>query len=399
MAFNSSLQITGSSSSPTNRLRPSGSMARQEEPCVPFSSLLQGGNFATKDMVCRRWDASNTSGNYISTEFILSDYEGGEIHCVAQRSIAHCFTSKLEVGQFYSPSRFSVLPNKETYRLRNSKAHLIHLEGNSLVRKIDCPPNSLMRFLVQLVVFENIALNNSRFLIGSVVNIGRVKPTRNGSQFLEFELMNESTSATCIYDNTGNDKAADGGHLEADDNEIPHEVLELVDTSHVLELKTHTFYDHGAYESFTASRLPHPGPEDPNEMTSVVLANDAVPRLPTLSTISDDADLDAVGSDGENCKDKYESLHKKRPAKLDDEETSAEVPLHCVKPPGEKETPSAWKVASKNRKGTQEEAAEVIQSVGINHQGLASGNQQMEMNKMGSVEKSDHNNKKKAVTN
>ncbi|KAL8143130.1 hypothetical protein V2J09_016162 [Rumex salicifolius] len=76
------------------------------------------------------------------------------------------------------------------------------------------------------------------------------------------------------------------------------------------------------------------GPEDPSENTPAVLANDAVLRLPTVSTISGGADLDAAGSDGENCKDKFaaqidDSLHKKRPAKLDDEETSADVPLHC----------------------------------------------------------------------
>ena len=72
---------------------------------------------------------------------------------------------------------------------------------------------------------------------------------------------------------------------------LPQPLLDLIGTTHTLELKSHTYYEHGNYESFTYWTICEPNAiEEPTTLDEsagssslIETANDRKPELKTLS--------------------------------------------------------------------------------------------------------------------
>ncbi|GKA84140.1 nucleic acid-binding, OB-fold protein [Tanacetum coccineum] len=68
-------------------------------------------------MVCQMWDVYAATGRYLSTDFIVCDSKGSTMHATTRGTIAHNFL-KLKEGGIYSVKNFTVLPNKDEFRMQ-----------------------------------------------------------------------------------------------------------------------------------------------------------------------------------------------------------------------------------------------------------------------------------------
>lgn len=84
-------------------------------------------------------------------------------------NISHYFVSKVEDGNVFSLKNFSVVPNKENFRVRNSDEYVNELESFTVVKKIEVPVGEYTRFPFQLVPLEDIILNDSIYFIGAQI--------------------------------------------------------------------------------------------------------------------------------------------------------------------------------------------------------------------------------------
>lgn len=129
------------------------------------------------------------------------------MHCIVRSSIAHCVVTKLQIGNIYSIRRFTVEANNELYRVRRDDPYVIQLEGSTIIQKLECSDFGFVRQPFHLKDIEEIAYNGRKFLIdvvGRVINLSEYKPTKNGSHYCDFHLINErsiklhSTLYVCI---------------------------------------------------------------------------------------------------------------------------------------------------------------------------------------------------------
>ncbi|GJZ59061.1 hypothetical protein Tco_0614877 [Tanacetum coccineum] len=86
-----------------------------------------------------------------------------------------------------------------------------------------------------------------------------------------------------------------------DDSNLPTAIRNVIGTTHVLEIKLHTYYEYGTFESFTCWKInPSESVEDAaSSSTPTLTANDAVPSMKRLSrhpTVPklEDSDVDEV---------------------------------------------------------------------------------------------------------
>nr|GEV42697.1 hypothetical protein [Tanacetum cinerariifolium] len=167
------------------------------------------------------------------------------------------------------------------------------------------------RYPFQLIDFDRIDPTNNKYLIdvtGYVTDVGRTNYTKTRSKILIFILQTSdklylsSTSSTVIYDNDDisylqelktseryrlevvvaddtayivvvmfDDTATEllkcsvvsllgAGEDEDDESSLPTAIRNLIRTTHVLEIKSHTYYEYGTIESFTCWKI------NPSEM-------------------------------------------------------------------------------------------------------------------------------------
>ncbi|KAL6542407.1 hypothetical protein OROMI_024009 [Orobanche minor] len=118
-------------------------------------------------MVCRKWDVNAVTGRYLSTDFLISDGRGNIMHCTAKSNTAHNFVDKLKEGIIYYINDFTVLSNKEDYRIMKDSAYMIEFDGATSMRRSSVKPDGFVRHPFDLNDFDNLQPTNNKFLIAN----------------------------------------------------------------------------------------------------------------------------------------------------------------------------------------------------------------------------------------
>ncbi|KAL6501420.1 hypothetical protein OROGR_026553 [Orobanche gracilis] len=111
------------------------------------------------------------------------------MHCTAKSNTAHNFVDKLKEGIIYYINDFTVLSNKEDYRIMKDSAYMIEFDGATSMRRSSVKPDGFVRHPFDLIDFDNLQPTNNKFLIdvvGYVTNVGRSIQQRTGSRTLDF---------------------------------------------------------------------------------------------------------------------------------------------------------------------------------------------------------------------
>ncbi|GKA90241.1 ribonuclease H-like domain-containing protein [Tanacetum coccineum] len=139
-------------------------------------------------MVCRMWDVYAATGRYLS----VSDAKGDFMHCTAKGNIAHNFL-RLKEWAIYSVKNFTIVPNKDEFRVIRFAELMLEFDGETTVQKSFMKSDGFTRYQFQLVEIDAIEPTNNIYLIdvaGYVTNVGRTTQTRTGSKTLDFYLAN-----------------------------------------------------------------------------------------------------------------------------------------------------------------------------------------------------------------
>ncbi|KAL6515395.1 Replication factor A protein 1 [Orobanche minor] len=137
------------------------------------------------------------------------------MHCTSKGNVSHNFFDKLKDGVIYSIKDFTVIENKDEYRVLKDSAYMIEFDGATTVRKAAVKPDGFVRHPFQLVAFESLKPTDNKCLIGKMLlvisptwvgpltshfpdvigyinNVGRTTYQRTGSRNLDFHLANQS---------------------------------------------------------------------------------------------------------------------------------------------------------------------------------------------------------------
>lgn len=93
------------------------------------------------------------------------------MHCTARCNISHNFVDRLKEGIIYSIKDFTVLPNKDEYRIMKDDAYMIEFDGATTVRKASVKADGFVRHPFQLIDFDNLEPTYNNYLIGKVISI------------------------------------------------------------------------------------------------------------------------------------------------------------------------------------------------------------------------------------
>ncbi|GKD45651.1 reverse transcriptase domain-containing protein [Tanacetum coccineum] len=119
-------------------------------------------------MVGRMRDVSADTGQYLSTDFVVSDAKGNMIHCSAKATVEYNFI-RLKVGSIYSVKIFVVKPNKEEYRILKNDTYMIEFDGSMTIRKVLVKADGFLRYLFQLQDLDGIEPSDNKYLIGELL--------------------------------------------------------------------------------------------------------------------------------------------------------------------------------------------------------------------------------------
>ncbi|XP_071697351.1 replication factor A protein 1-like [Rutidosis leptorrhynchoides] len=161
---------------------------------VYLDQLQEGKDAHVRVMICRKWDTNTIYGKYISSDFIVCDQRGNIMQCTAKSNVAHCFINKLQEGCVYSIGMFSVIPNKNEYRILKDNQLMLELQGSTYVRKDTIDVAGFIRHPFQCVEFENLTPTFKEYLvdvIGYVTNVGEPSPQKTGAKTLDLFLTNQ----------------------------------------------------------------------------------------------------------------------------------------------------------------------------------------------------------------
>ncbi|GJZ61917.1 hypothetical protein Tco_0618054 [Tanacetum coccineum] len=112
-------------------------------------------------------DVHAVTGCNLSTDFVLSDAKGNDIHCTAKANIAHNFL-KLKECSIYLIRDFVVHPNKDEYRIFRDHAVILEFDGATSVRKTSVTGGGFVRYPFELQDLGNIELTNNKYLIDKI---------------------------------------------------------------------------------------------------------------------------------------------------------------------------------------------------------------------------------------
>ncbi|GJW24304.1 hypothetical protein Tco_0038115 [Tanacetum coccineum] len=186
---------------------------------------------------------------------------GNMIHSTAKARIEHNFL-RIKEGDIYLINKFMVLPNKDGYWIFKHDKIMLEFDGETTVRKVFVNGLGFLRYPFQLIDFDRIEPANNKYLIGS----------RN----LDFYLANQRglSLRVTLWGGLGDalierktkhysaESLLGAGEDEDDESSLPTAIRNLIGTTHVLEIKSHTYYEYGTFESFTCWKV------NPSEMVA-----------------------------------------------------------------------------------------------------------------------------------
>ncbi|GKD34581.1 reverse transcriptase domain-containing protein, partial [Tanacetum coccineum] len=278
-----------------------------------LDDLTEGINGTDVVMVCRSWDVHAVTGRYLSMNFVLSDAKGNAIHCTAKANIAHNFL-KLKEGSVYLIRDFVVHLNKEEYRIFRDHAVILEFDGgNFSVTTYQRTGSRTLDFYLTNGRSQSMMVTlwgglGDTLIEKKTKNVGLypvVLTAMNVKQYSNKIYMSNSSSTQILddphipamkefkkgiridnvrtkkgwnYPSCGGSKCKKGieqkagsfwcdscnksveypvlrFRLELDISDQTTSTVNVIRTTHILELKLHTYYEHGTFESFTCWRI------------------------------------------------------------------------------------------------------------------------------------------------
>nr|GEY54497.1 hypothetical protein [Tanacetum cinerariifolium] len=208
------------------------------------------------------------------------------MHCIAKGSIAHNFL-RLKEGSIYSVKNFTVMPNKDEFRVIRFADFMLEFDGETTVRKAFCKSDGFTRYSFQLVKIDKLEPTNNKYLIDRLYlsstsstlivddeKILLLMWLKTDDRYrLELEIsdktekivvvMFDETTRVLLKCSASSTLECEGHayfyapfhfrntftdlHLQDEDASLglPTALANIVGTSHTLELKSHTYYEHG----------------------------------------------------------------------------------------------------------------------------------------------------------
>ncbi|GJZ32046.1 hypothetical protein Tco_0577482 [Tanacetum coccineum] len=108
------------------------------EPELMLNQLELGATGTIVVMICRMWDVNSSTGRYMSTDFIVSDKEVYSDYSDSLYSV--------QEGAIYFVRNFSVLPNKEDFRVMRFFDFMLEFNGDTRVRKTSVKSEGFNRY-------------------------------------------------------------------------------------------------------------------------------------------------------------------------------------------------------------------------------------------------------------
>ncbi|GKC62436.1 reverse transcriptase domain-containing protein, partial [Tanacetum coccineum] len=100
---------------------------------------------------------------------------------------------RLKEGVIYSVNNFTVLPNKDEFRVMRYADFMLEFDSDTIVRKSFVKSDGFTRYPFQLVEIDTLEPTNKKYLIdlaSYVTNVGRTTEKKTGSKTLDFYLAN-----------------------------------------------------------------------------------------------------------------------------------------------------------------------------------------------------------------
>ncbi|GKA34784.1 hypothetical protein Tco_0721213 [Tanacetum coccineum] len=205
------------------------------EPQLFLENLELGLTGTIVLMFYRMWDVYAAMGHYLSTDFVVCDSKGTTMHATARSAIAHNFLKLKEDAAGYVTNVGWTVQQKT-----GSKTLDFHLANSS----------------------ETIQHTSSTLILDDeeIPELKELKADSSGAKFSK-----EMPSVGCLEAKAGtlenlliyrlelevSDDIAEGD----DHSPLPQALANIMWTSHTLEFKSHTYYEHNTYESFTCWRI------------------------------------------------------------------------------------------------------------------------------------------------
>ncbi|GJV77793.1 hypothetical protein Tco_1509377 [Tanacetum coccineum] len=268
------------------------------------------------------------------------------MHCTTRGNITHNFLW-LKEGAIYSVKNFTVQPNKDEFRVIRFADFMLEFHGDTTVWKafvrgqsirvtlwggpgdmlIEKRTRHLGLYPVGLIAVS-VKLYNNRFYLSSTSStlivddeqipvLKRLKTDDSSVEYsviryrLDLEISDDTVEAAVVmFDETARSllkcsASSIVGSEDQDEEEhsgLPPALANIVGTSHTLELKSHTYYEHGTYESFIAY-------EDVEESASSgMVAANADPKALVLKILTVTPSVAIPSKPGEEKKQRREEL-------------------------------------------------------------------------------------------
>ncbi|KAK9056641.1 hypothetical protein SSX86_024003 [Deinandra increscens subsp. villosa] len=343
-----------------------------------FDQLEVGSSMSIIVMVCRSWDCDNVHGRYMSTDYIFSDRNGDSIHATARSNIAHYFVNKLKEGstvfkkvsvdhggferypfQIVQFEDLEVTNNKYfvdvigyvtttdnvsttstgkrtlEFNLRNERGGHMAVTlwgklGESFIaqkaKKVGVYTVTLSSMSVKHYL-ESLALSSSSSTL--IIDSNNIPLLESFNASLRYRLMVDvkdmtSNFVVVLFDEAGKQLVKKSAKSLLDEQELstnnddmvlPEEFRCLIGGTYMFELRSHTYYQYGDYESFNCAQVLLPGSasyassssvDDILEPATVPALSSPVKKAPQFGVVTPDkradkrsSNLDCTGTDSE----------------------------------------------------------------------------------------------------
>nr|GEW64895.1 hypothetical protein [Tanacetum cinerariifolium] len=250
-------------------------------------------------MLGRMWDVSAVTHRYLSTDFVVSDAKGNMIHCSAKATMSYNFL-RLKEGGIYSVKKINDFDGIES----SDNKYLIDVAGyvtnvgrtnhlKSGLRNLDFHlANHMLLFFADISLIpyghkvylsrtsSTVIYNDDAIpMIKALKKANSLSPSTVRSPLMESGQGGDRTSlyvgatpavvvmfnetATALV-NCSADSLVDTVDKSSEDHlNLPPALSNLIGTAHVMEIKSHTYYEYGTFKSFTCWQiLPSEGIDD-----------------------------------------------------------------------------------------------------------------------------------------
>nr|GEX76755.1 hypothetical protein [Tanacetum cinerariifolium] len=212
------------------------------------------------------YDVSAITGRYLSTDFVVCDSKGNIIHYTAKGTITHNFLL-LKEGGIYSIKNFTVHPNKDDFRVVKHATFMLEFDRATAIRK-----TTITTFHCKVMI-ESVrskkgwnypSCGGGQCKKGATRQLGKWFCEACNKEIkyrLELGVTDDTTHVVVVL---FDEPATKLGKCSAEslltssadeDSNLLAAITNLIGTTYVFELKSHTYYEYGTFKSFTCLKI------------------------------------------------------------------------------------------------------------------------------------------------